>query len=277
MMSAYGRLMRVDKPVGFFLLWAPTAWALCLANPQTIPWRLWGLFFLGTWVMRAAGCIINDLADRRIDPHVQRTCLRPLATGEIHPRGALICLGVLLSVALCIVLNLPWMCLVEAMIALMMTILYPFCKRFFQAPQCVLGLAFSMGIPMAYTASLMPFDRCMWLLCVLNIAWIVAYDTMYALVDREDDQKIGVYSTAIWFGAYDVSVILGLQGLCQSLWLIIAYWQQAGPWFYVVWGLSFGFVLYQQILLRQRTRESALRAFLNNAWYGLWMWFALVQ
>lgn len=271
-MNRYLRLMRFDKPAGIALLWAPTAWALWLANHGHPNWRLVGYFLLGTICMRAAGCIINDMADRNIDNHVQRTRLRPITRGEISIQHASILLALLLLVAGVIVLQLPYLCWYEAVGALLITILYPFAKRFFQAPQLLLGIAFSMGIPMAYAASHIPTSSVMVLLLCLNFCWIVAYDTMYALVDREDDLRIGVRSTAILFGSHVIPIILFLLLLAHGLWLVLGYFHHVTPWFALCWVLGLGIIIYQYKLLGTQMIVNAMRAFLWSAYYGLVMW-----
>lgn len=274
--GAYYRLMRFDKPVGILLLWIPTAWALWMANHGAPPIRLMIYFLLGTIVMRAAGCIINDIADRNIDKYVTRTRLRPLTTGEISVSEAIVLFISLLLLALYIVLQLPILCFYYAIAALIITILYPFCKRFFQAPQLVLGLAFSMGIPMAYAASNVEVNPNMFLLFVLNFAWIVAYDTMYAMADRDDDLRIGVKSTAVLFGHYDRVIILLFQLVLHGLWLYLAWVMQYSLIFYGFWLAAGSLLAYQQYLMNQKNATAYFTAFSVNVWYGLLMWCALI-
>ncbi len=268
--------MRFDKPVGILLLWLPTAWALWLANNGAPSLMLILYFLLGTIFMRAAGCVVNDIADRHVDKHVNRTRMRPLTTGEVGLPAALLLLIGLLLAALIIVLQLPVVCLYYAWAALFITVLYPFCKRFFEAPQLVLGLAFSMGIPMAYAASGVMISSSMVLLFILNFAWIVSYDTMYAMVDRNDDVCIGVKSTAILFGQYDRWIILLLQLFFHALWLIIAYRKGSGAVFYTSWTAASAILAYQQWLLYKPDTASYFKAFSTNVVYGLVMWIALM-
>ena len=268
--------MRFHKPVGILLLWFPTAWALWLANSNSPPLKLVIYLFLGTVVMRAAGCVVNDLADRNIDKHVSRTKMRPITTGEISVKGAIISLLILLILALLIVLQLPIMCLYYAFVALAITIIYPFCKRFFEAPQLVLGLAFSMGIPIAYAASGLIYNQTMLILLGLNFLWIVAYDTMYALVDREDDLRIGVKSTAVLFQRFDRLIIMMLQISFHLLWLYLGLELHESIIFYGLWFFALLVLIYQQYLLKQNTNESSFKAFSSNSWYGLLMWVALI-
>lgn len=274
--NAYWRLARFDKPAGILLLWCPTAWALWLANKGMPPLKLFWLFLMGTILMRAAGCIINDIVDRRIDKFVKRTKARPITSGELCVQEALVFLGILLFAALIVLLNLPWQCVNYALLALAITVFYPFCKRFLQAPQLVLGLAFSMGIPMAYVASQAPFDSQFILLCLINFLWIVAYDTMYAMADREDDLKIGVKSTAIYFANYDRVIIGLLQLSLQGLWLLWGSMYHAGLGFYCLWFIAGGILIYQQQLISQRNPQTCFKAFLMSVYYGLLIWLAII-
>lgn len=273
--NAYWRLMRFDKPVGTLLLWFPTAWALWIANRGIPSLKLLILFFSGTVLMRAAGCVINDIADRDIDKHVTRTKLRPLTSGELNLQEALALLAVLLFSALLILINLPWDCFYLGCIALCISFLYPFCKRFLSAPQFVLGLAFSMGIPMAFVASNIPLNVECALLFVLNFAWIVAYDTMYAMTDKEDDLRIGVKSTAIYFASYDRLIIGLLQCLLHGLWLYLALNMHANKWFYIFWFAAAVVLFHQQKLISKREQASCLRAFIISVYYGAFMWLAV--
>lgn len=276
-MNKYLRLMRFDKPAGIALLWAPTAWALWLANQGHPSGWLIGYFVMGTILMRAAGCVINDLADRNLDKHVRRTQLRPITHGDISIPQAFILLSLLLSGAVWIVLQLPLLCWYEAWFAMGITVLYPFCKRFFNAPQLLLGIAFSWGIPLAYAASGVAADRIMWLLILLNFCWIVAYDTIYALIDREDDLKIGIRSTAILFGSQAIPVIRILLIMTHSLWLLVGYWHHCSLRFYFGWCIGLILLLYQnRFLNRENLEQEAMRAFLWNAWYGLVMWLVIM-
>lgn len=274
--NPYFRLMRLDKPVGILLLWFPTAWSLWLANKGAPTLKLFILFFLGTVLMRSAGCVINDIADRHIDKQVTRTKLRPLTAGEVTIKGAFSLLLLLLLGALVILISLPDDCIIWAAAAVIVTFIYPFCKRFINAPQLVLGLAFTMGIPMAYVASGADFDGQFALLCLINFMWIVAYDTMYAMADKEDDLKIGVRSTAIYFASYDLWVIGILHVLIHSLWLIWAIHYAAQALFYVPWLLAGFFLLYQQNLIKGRMPAQCFRAFLTSTYYGAFMWLGLI-
>lgn len=274
--ATLGQLMRLDKPVGIALLWFPTAWALWIANQGAPNVWLVGYFFLGTVLMRSAGCVINDIADRHIDKHVARTRARPITNGDVSVFQAVILLCCLLLAAFIILLQLPSTCFFYAVVAVLITFVYPFCKRFFQAPQLILSLAFSMGIPMAYAASNVPPNAIMWVLFGLNAAWIIAYDTMYAMVDRADDLRIGVKSTAVLFGTYDSLIIFLLQGLFQISWLYVSISLHYNIWFYGFWSVIGMVLIYQQTLLKTREPTLCFRAFLSNGWVGLWMWIAII-
>lgn len=273
---AYFNLMRFHKPVGTLLLWFPTAWALWMANHGQPPLDLIVYFFLGTILMRAAGCVVNDIADRHIDKHVHRTRQRPLTSGQISLLEALSLLLVLLILSLLVVLQLPIRCFYESFFALLVTALYPFCKRLIQAPQLVLGIAFSVGIPMAYTASNVPWNGSMALLFLINFLWIIAYDTIYAMADRVDDLKIGVKSTAIYFAPYDRFMVGLLQSIMHGLWFILALSQHAALSFYIAWGIATMILFYQQSLIRFHQEQRCIRAFSWSVWYGALMWIALI-
>lgn len=274
--NAYWRLMRFNKPVGILLLWYPTAWALWLASQGRPSLLLCSLFLTGTVLMRAAGCVINDIADRHIDKHVQRTKLRPLTSGEITLPGAIICLGLLLLGALGVLLSLPSECFIWALVALVVTFIYPFCKRFLNAPQMVLGVAFSMSIPMVYVAESTAFDTAFFILYIINFAWIVAYDTMYAMTDKADDLLIGVKSTAIYFASYDLLIIGLLHAILHGLWIVLGLVIGAGAWFYGCWLLGTFILCYQQFLIKERIPAQCFKAFLTSTYYGAVMWLALV-
>lgn len=274
--GAYLRLMRFHKPVGILLLWLPTAWALWIANQGNPPLTLSLLFLSGTVLMRAAGCVINDIADRHIDLHVKRTQMRPLTSGEVSLIEAFALLFTLLFAALMVLLQLPKLCFYYALLAVFITFLYPFCKRFIQGPQLVLGVAFSIGIPMAYAASGKWPDSTMFCLLIINFMWIVAYDSQYAMVDREDDLRIGVKSTAILFADYDRIIIGILQILFHSLWLFLAislnnFWS-----FFCCWLIAALLLGYQQKLIAKRQPAQCLQAFTSNNWYGSVMWLAII-
>ncbi|WP_115709164.1 4-hydroxybenzoate octaprenyltransferase [Legionella sainthelensi] len=273
--NAYWRLMRFDKPIGILLLWFPTAWALWLANKGMPNFRLLAFFVCGTVLMRAAGCIMNDVADRNIDKHVMRTQFRPLTAGEVSLTEAFILLALLLLTALYILVQLPKNCFYLGVIALFISFIYPFCKRFLNAPQLVLGFAFSMGIPMAFVASNVSLNGEFFLLFLINFAWILAYDTMYAMTDKIDDLRIGVKSTAIYFASYDRLIIGLLQGLFHSLWLLWAIINQVNLLFYLLWLPASLILIYQQKLIYNREPQNCFKAFIVSVYYGALMWLAV--
>lgn len=275
-LQAYWRLARFDRPVGIYLLWAPTAWALWVANNgKPSPWLVF-LFLVGSIFMRAAGCVVNDLADQDFDAKVERTRDRPLASGILNRRQAVWYLGLLLvPPALCLY-YLPASCYIAALLALGLTALYPFCKRWISGPQLVLSLAFAMGIPMAFLASSAAIDWRFALLLAITLPWIVVYDTQYAVIDKRDDIKAGVESTARWFGAYTNSILMLLQYAYHSLWLVLAARLNWSGLFYLGWGVGMLHILYQQWLMRQNEPGLAFKAFLSNGTYGLFMWLCVI-
>ncbi|OGV27965.1 MAG: 4-hydroxybenzoate octaprenyltransferase [Legionellales bacterium RIFCSPHIGHO2_12_FULL_35_11] len=268
--------MRLDKPVGIFLLLAPTMWALWIANKGFPNIIIFSYLLLGTFVMRSAGCVINDIADRKIDNKVTRTKTRILANNIISLKEAIWLFLALIFIAFIIVLQLPRLCFYQSILALWLTIIYPFCKRFFKAPQAILGFAFSMGIFIAYSASLVTLDFIFLLLITLNYIWIISYDTMYAMVDKQDDLKIGVLSTAILFGSYDNLIVKSINFVFHFFWLLIAVLVQLNILFYIFWLFGLLIIFYQHNLLNQQTRNSYFQAFSISAWYGMLMWVALI-
>lgn len=267
-LGAYARLTRINRPIGTFLLLWPTLWALWLASDgHPAPW-LFVVFVLGTFLMRSAGCAINDFADRRIDSHVRRTRARPLARGEIHPVEALAVFAVLSLAALALVLTLNRLTLWLALPGVFFAVTYPFMKRFTQLPQLYLGIAFGWGIPMAFAAVTGHVPPVAWLLLIINILWATAYDTMYAMADRPDDVKIGVKSTAILFGEMD-RVIVGMLQVTVLIGLALAGLRlHLAPVYYWSLGAAACFSLYQQWLIRDRDPQRCFQAFMNNNWFG---------
>jgi 4-hydroxybenzoate polyprenyltransferase len=266
--SRYGRLMRLHRPIGTWLLLWPTLWALWLAGEGRPAEWVFVVMVLGTIIVRSAGCVINDFADRDIDPHVERTRDRPLATGEVSPREALILFAVLMLIALALVLTLNRLAVLLAVFGALIAIVYPFAKRFVSAPQLILGVAFAWGAPMAFAAELGGIPPLGWLVFLAALIWTVVYDTEYAMVDRDDDLAIGVGSTAILFGKWDRAFIAALQSaLLLCLWLI-GRSAELGAWYAGGVLSCVGLMLYQQYLIKDRERERCFRAFLNNAWLG---------
>ncbi|MCH9819315.1 MAG: 4-hydroxybenzoate octaprenyltransferase [Gammaproteobacteria bacterium] len=259
---------RLDKPVGTLLLLWPTLAALWIAAEGWPGWHLLLVFVLGTFLTRSAGCVVNDIADRKFDPFVERTQDRPLAQGVITVRAALLWMGVLLGLAAILVLTTNVLTIVLAAVGACFAGLYPFMKRITHLPQLVLGLAFSMGIPMAFTAVTGALSEAAGLLFLANLVWVVAYDTEYAMVDRAEDLLIGVKSTAILFGDLDRFII----GVLQALFILLL-WQVGGHLDFsaVYQGLLAviaGLLCYQQFLIRDQSREGSFAAFKNNQWVG---------
>ncbi len=268
-LEEYARLARLDKPIGIWLLLWPTLWAVWIAGRGHPAGPIVVIFTLGTVLMRSAGCAINDYADRRFDPHVARTRERPLAAGRVTPLEALALFALLALAALMLALKLNRLALLYAVAGAFLAVTYPFIKRFLSVPQLYLGLSFGWGIPMAFAAQLERVPRIAWVLFLANILWVTAYDTIYAMVDREDDLKIGVRSTAILFGDADRHVIAILQGLALlTLWLAGQSLRMAG-WFHTGLAAAAVFFLYELWLIRRRDRAACFRAFLNNHYVGL--------
>jgi len=263
------QLMRVDKPIGTLLLLWPTLWALWIAAGGLPDLDLLVIFTLGTFLMRSAGCVVNDLADRHWDGHVNRTAARPLVTGKVTVLEARLLFLALLALAFTLVLFTNVLTIKLSFAAVALAATYPFMKRFTHLPQIVLGAAFSWGIPMAFAAQTGNLPPAMWLIYAGNLMWTVAYDTKYAMVDRDDDLVVGIKSTAILFGRHDRLVI----GLLQILFLLCmgaagrAF--GLGGWFYLGLTAAAALCLYHQYLIRHRDRDACFRAFLHNNWTGL--------
>lgn len=273
----YSRLIRFERPIGTLLLLWPTYWALWIAAQGFPGWSLVTIFSLGTFLMRSAGCAINDIADRKVDGHVERTKLRPLATGAISVKEALGVFGGLLFLALLLVLQLNALTIGFSLIAVLLAASYPFMKRYHHWPQVYLGVAFAWGIPMAFTAVHNQFPPLVaWVLLMANVAWTTAYDTMYAMCDREDDLKIGVKSTAIVFGKHDRLMVGVLQVATLGLLVWAGLLADLNLWFWLSLVVAAGLFVYQQYLIRNRDRWLSLRAFLNNNWVGLILFIGIV-
>jgi 4-hydroxybenzoate polyprenyltransferase len=266
--SRYWRLMRLHRPIGIWLLLWPTLWALWIASAGRPDEKVFLIFVLGTIVVRSAGCVINDFADRKIDPHVTRTADRPLATGEVAPVEALLLFAALMLIGLGLVLTLNPLTVTFALAGAAITVIYPFTKRFLSTPQFVLGVAFSWGVPMAFAATVNDVPRVGWLLFLATVIWVVVYDTQYAITDRPDDVKIGVRSTAILFGDLDRAFIAGLQVLLLASLVLVGRSADLGAWYYGGLGAAALFCAYQAYLIRERDLVQSFRAFLNNAWLG---------
>jgi 4-hydroxybenzoate polyprenyltransferase len=266
--SRYGRLMRLHRPIGIWLLLWPTLWAEWLAAAGKPQQAVFLILVIGTIVVRSAGCVINDFADRRIDAHVERTADRPLATGEVAPIEALLLFAALMLIGLGLVLTLNKLTVLLALAGAAVTILYPFTKRFFSAPQFVLGIAFAWGVPMAFAAEVGRVPKLGWLLFLAALIWVIVYDTQYAMADRDDDLRIGVRSTAILFGDLDRVIVGALQLLLVMTLVLVGRDAQLGAWYYGGLAAAGVFGLYQQYLLKDREPGHCFRAFANNAWVG---------
>ncbi len=265
----YIYLMRLDKPIGIFLLLWPTLWALWLATQQKPDVFIVAIFCGGVLLTRSAGCIINDVADREIDKFVERTQSRPLTTGVISVQSALILFVVLMLSAFGLVLFLNPFTILLAVIGALLATLYPFLKRWIAMPQAGLGLAFAWGVPMAFAAETNTLPWLCWLLFLATVLWVMMYDTLYAMVDRADDLKIGIKSSAILFGAYDRVIIALLQISFLLCMLFIGFYLTFNKFYFLslfLAGLLFG---YQDILIRHRERQKCFKAFLNNNGVGL--------
>lgn len=266
---AYHQLMRTDKPIGALLLLWPTLWALWLATPGIPPLTILAIFIAGVWLMRAAGCVVNDYADRKVDGHVKRTAQRPMPSGAVSEKEAKILFVSLIALAFMLVLLLNTMTILLSIAALALAWMYPFMKRYTHLPQVVLGAAFGWSIPMAFSAIGESVPLTCWLLFIANICWTVAYDTQYAMVDRDDDLKIGIKSTAILFGKKDKLIIGMLQIAVLVLMAIIGVLNELNGAFYWSLLLAGALFIHQQKLIAGRGRNECFRAFMNNNYVGL--------
>ena len=272
----YGKLMRIDKPIGYWLLLWPTLWALWLAGEGHPDQGLFVVFVLGVFVMRSAGCVLNDYVDRRIDPYVERTRSRPIASGAVAPWEALVLFLALslIAIGLASMLNRPARLL--AIVAGGLTVAYPFVKRFVSIPQFVLGAAFGWAVPMAFAAQTGETPQLAWLVFGTALIWAVVYDTFYAMVDREDDRRIGVKSTALLFGDVDLFVIAGLQALMLLALVLVGMLAELGFWYYLGVAGAAGLMAYHQWLARDRLPAGCLAAFHHNHRIGLVVFAGIV-
>jgi len=267
-MGHYVRLMRLDRPIGTLLLLWPTLWALWLAAEGVPDGLVLTVFVLGVFLMRSAGCVINDYADRDIDPHVARTRDRPIATGQVSPREALVLFVVLCAMAFGLVLLMNTLTVLLSLAGVALAGLYPFMKRYTYLPQVVLGAAFGWGIPMAFAAQTGTVPQLAWLVFVANVLWSTAYDTMYAMADRDDDLRVGVKSTAILFGDLDRAIIAGIQAVVLFALVLLGERAELHLPYYLGLAAAAALVGHQQHLIRGRERLRCLQAFLNNNWFG---------
>ncbi|HEX4051198.1 MAG TPA: 4-hydroxybenzoate octaprenyltransferase [Steroidobacteraceae bacterium] len=269
-------LMRLDRPIGIWLLLWPTLWALWIAAHGRPQRRLLAIFLAGTVLMRSAGCVINDLADRNIDPHVKRTRTRPMAFRLVSPYEAISVAAVLGLASLALVLQLNRLTIELAFVGAALTLSYPLFKRFFPLPQIYLGLCFGWAVPMAFAATLGQVPRVGWLMLLAAVLWAGVYDTMYAMVDRDDDLRIGVQSSAILFGDMDRIIIAAMQAMVLYTLVLIGRGMHFNVGYRV--GLIAGacFFIWQQWLIRKRQREACLTAFLNNNYFGIAVFAGIV-
>ena len=272
----YSTLMRLNRPIGILLLLWPTLWALWIASQGNPDGLVLVVFISGVVLMRSAGCVINDYADRDFDPHVARTRQRPIATGRVSPREALIVFVVLCLIAFALVLLMNPLTIYLSFGGAALAAIYPFTKRYTYLPQVVLGMAFAWSIPMAFAAQTAEVPRISWLIYVITVVWSVIYDTMYAMVDRDDDLKIGVKSTAILFGEADRLILAGLQIMMFVALILLGHQtQMVFPYYFAV-AVAAGFATYQQYLIRHRRPAACFKAFLNNNWLGAVIFVGIV-
>ena len=272
----YLRLVRLDKPIGSLLLLWPTLWALWIASDGRPAWDQLVIFVLGTLLMRSAGCAINDFADRDFDRHVKRTADRPLTSGKLRPVEAVWVAGVLAFFSFLLVLSLNQLTIGLSVIALVLAATYPLFKRFFALPQAYLGIAFGFGIPMAFAAVQNNVPLIAWFLLLANIFWALAYDTEYAMVDRDDDLKIGICTSAITFGCYDVLAVMSCYFVMLIIMLSAGMVAGLGKWFVIGWSLAVLCAVYHYRLIRNRDREACFLAFRHNNWLGAFIFLGIV-
>ncbi len=265
----YAQLMRLDKPIGILLLLWPMLWGLWFAAQGLPDGRILIIFVSGTILMRSAGCVINDFADRKIDPHVERTRNRPMATGKVGSQEALLLAAGLSLIAFLLILPLNQLTILLSVPALFLAGTYPFTKRFFAMPQAYLGIAFSFGIPMAFAAQTDSLPSIIWVLMLANLFWVVAYDTAYAMVDKPDDLKIGIRTSAITLGRFDVAGVMVCHAGFIAIMVCVGQWQQMDLAYYAGLIVAAGLIAYQYTLIRNRDRVLCFKAFLHNNWVGM--------
>lgn len=275
-LNHYIKLTRLDRPIGIYLLLWPTLSALWLAAEGLPNIAVLVIFTLGVISMRSAGCVINDFADRKIDGHVKRTVSRPLASGLVTEKEAIVLFAVLVGASFILVLLTNALTIKMSLIALALAAAYPFMKRYTYLPQVVLGAAFAWAIPMGYTALEVPIQEVTWLWFSASVLWTVVYDTLYAMVDRDDDLKIGVRSTAILFGDADRLMIGILQGLTVITWFMVGLRANLGLFWWLGLAIATLLFVHQQWQIRNRDRDACFKAFLNNHWVGLVLFVALI-
>jgi len=275
-LSAYERLMRLDKPEGILLLLWPTLWGLIVAGGGHPHWQVICIFIAGVVLMRSAGCVINDIADRHYDGHVERTKRRPIVSGEVSVKEALLLASGLSLVAFGFVCLLNTLTVLLSVAALFVAATYPLTKRFVAIPQAYLGVAFGFGIPMAFAAIQNHIPLIAWLLLAANILWVIAYDTEYAMVDREDDVKIGIQSSALFFGEYDVLAIMVCYIAMLSIFAYVGKLMAFGSIYFVGLVVVLGLAVRQYKMIRTRVKANCFKAFLANNWIGFTVLLSMV-
>jgi 4-hydroxybenzoate polyprenyltransferase len=274
-LDTYERLMRLDKPIGILLLLWPTLWALWLASRGLPDWITLLIFVTGAVLMRSAGCVMNDIADRKFDGLVERTKNRPLAKGEVSVKEAYLLAAGLALLAFCLVLLFNKTTILLSFAALFLAATYPFTKRFLAIPQAYLGVAFGFGIPMAFAAVNDYIPPLAWVLLAANVAWAIAYDTEYAMVDRDDDLKIGIKSSAIFFGKYDVIAVMICYAIMLGILGYVGRFMGFGKFYYIGLGVALLLACRQYILIEKRLKTDCFKAFLQNNWIGLAIFLGL--
>jgi len=267
-LSLYIQLTRLDRPIGILLLLWPTLWGIWIAGNGTPAWPIVLIFTLGTVLMRSAGCAINDYADRHIDLHVERTRHRPITSGRISHKEALLLASALALISFTLILPLNTLTLLLSIPAVFLAASYPFTKRFFVIPQAYLGIAFGFGIPMAFAAQLNSVPPVAWLLLSANVFWAIAYDTEYAMVDRDDDIHLGIHSSALFFGKYDVAAVMACYAVTLGLLSLAGQMAQLGLPYYAGLAIAAGISLHHYSLIKNRQRDDCFKAFLHNNWFG---------
>ncbi|MET4579072.1 4-hydroxybenzoate octaprenyltransferase [Ottowia thiooxydans] len=275
-LSLYLDLIRWNRPAGWLLLLWPSLSALWLAHGGFPGWHLVIVFTLGTILMRSAGCCINDVADRDFDRHVKRTAARPVTSGLVSVKEALGLGAVLAFLAFCLVLTTNAHTIAWAFPALAVTVIYPYAKRYVSMPQAVLGVAFSFGIPMAYAAVQASIPLEAWILLIGNLFWVLAYDTEYAMVDRDDDLRIGMKTSAITLGRFDVLAITGFYLIYLAIWLAVSWQHVPGPLLLLAFAVALAQVVWHHSLIKNRTREGCFKAFRLNHWLGFTLFAGLL-
>ena len=267
-LTLYERLMRLDQPIGTLLLLWPTFWGLWIAADGRPSWWLVWIFALGTLLMRSAGCIVNDYADRDFDRHVKRTAQRPLTAGQVSGTEAWILAAILAAASFALIYKLNRLVWELSVIAVLLAVTYPFTKRFFALPQAYLGVAFGFGIPMSFAAVLEAVPTVAWWLLAANIFWALAYDTEYAMVDRDDDLRLGIRTSAITFGKFDVTAVMLCYAMTFVLLAVVGLQRQFGALYFAGLAVAMTMALYHYALIRDRSRAGCFKAFRHNNWLG---------